>query len=85
VLSAENVLARRYFYPGCHRMEPYRSDARTAATSLPVTERLAESVFTLPTGLQIDEDDIRRIGEILASAIENAAAVRSWIGRRMAA
>jgi dTDP-4-amino-4,6-dideoxygalactose transaminase len=85
VLSAENVLARRYFYPGCHRMEPYRSDARTAATSLPVTERLAESVFTLPTGLQIDEDDIRRIGEILASAIENAAAVRGWIGRRMAA
>src|SRR6185437_1373130 len=25
ILRAENVLARRYFYPGCHRMEPYRS------------------------------------------------------------
>lgn len=25
LLHAENVLARRYFYPGCHRMEPYRS------------------------------------------------------------
>ena len=25
VLHAENVLARRYFYPGVHRMEPYRS------------------------------------------------------------
>ncbi len=25
VLTAENVLARRYFFPGCHRMEPYRS------------------------------------------------------------
>lgn len=24
-LWAENILARRYFYPGCHRMEPYRS------------------------------------------------------------
>ena len=23
-LHAENVLARRYFYPGCHRLEPYR-------------------------------------------------------------
>jgi len=23
ILHAENVLARRYFYPGCHRMEPY--------------------------------------------------------------
>src|SRR5438874_10904919 len=25
VLHAENVIARRYFYPGVHRMEPYRS------------------------------------------------------------
>ncbi|HEU4401699.1 MAG TPA: aminotransferase class I/II-fold pyridoxal phosphate-dependent enzyme, partial [Candidatus Polarisedimenticolia bacterium] len=25
VLNAENVLARRYFHPGCHRAEPYRS------------------------------------------------------------
>ncbi|HVM48660.1 MAG TPA: DegT/DnrJ/EryC1/StrS family aminotransferase, partial [Candidatus Acidoferrum sp.] len=24
-LHAENVLARRYFFPGCHRMEPYLS------------------------------------------------------------
>ena len=28
VLHAENVLARRYFYPGVHRMEPYRSFSR---------------------------------------------------------
>src|SRR5919201_6342915 len=25
ILWSENVLARRYFYPGCHRMEPDRS------------------------------------------------------------
>ena len=25
ILQAENILARRYFYPGCHQMEPYRS------------------------------------------------------------
>ena len=33
VLHAERVLARRYFYPGVHRMEPYRSyfPARRAA------------------------------------------------------
>src|SRR6202042_465590 len=23
VLWAENVIARKYFWPGCHRMEPY--------------------------------------------------------------
>ena len=27
VLQAEGVLARRYFHPGCHRAEPYRSRA----------------------------------------------------------
>ena len=31
VLHAENVLARRYFYPGCHEMEPYRSDQPTSS------------------------------------------------------
>ncbi len=25
VVGKEQVLARRYFYPGCHRMEPYRT------------------------------------------------------------
>ena len=27
VLAAENVLARRYFFPGCHRMDAYRDSA----------------------------------------------------------
>jgi dTDP-4-amino-4,6-dideoxygalactose transaminase len=85
VLVAENVLARRYFYPGCHRMEPYCSDAKMAATSLSVTERLADIVLALPTGLQLDDRGISRIGEILSEAIANAAAIRSRFGRRQAA
>jgi len=85
VLVAENVLARRYFYPGCHRMEPYLSDAKTAATSLSVTERLADTVLALPTGLQLDERGVTRITEILSDAIANADAIRSRPGRRHAA
>ncbi|HEX6187449.1 MAG TPA: aminotransferase class I/II-fold pyridoxal phosphate-dependent enzyme, partial [Pyrinomonadaceae bacterium] len=38
-LWAENVIARRYFYPGCHRMEPYRSER---SYQLPATEELAQ-------------------------------------------
>ena len=34
LLWAENVLARRYFYPGCHRMEPYRSAYPQGAPTL---------------------------------------------------
>src|SRR5438094_111807 len=48
ILSAENVMARRYFYPGCHRMEPYRSNL--PGLRLPETDRLAERVLCLPTG-----------------------------------
>ena len=35
VLWAENIVARRYFYPGCHRMEPYRSMPRTWVSTCP--------------------------------------------------
>jgi dTDP-4-amino-4,6-dideoxygalactose transaminase len=85
VLQADNVLARRYFSPGCHRMEPYCSDPLAAPRPLPVTERLAESVLALPTGLQLDESAVVRIGEIVSRAIEHAAAIRRQLGRRRAA
>ena len=42
ILEAENVKARRYFYPGCHRMEPYRSYFPHASLLLPETEKLVE-------------------------------------------
>jgi dTDP-4-amino-4,6-dideoxygalactose transaminase len=83
ILSAENVLARRYFYPGCHRMEAYRTGS--PLSSLPVTERLAGRVLALPTGLQLDGQVISRIGDILRTAVENAPAVRGRLSQRRAA
>jgi len=61
VLHAENVLARRYFSPGCHRVEPYRSMFPDVGSRLPVTERLAGSVLTLPTGTAVNRDDIVKV------------------------
>src|SRR6202043_4131884 len=57
-LHAENVMARRYFYPGCHRMEPYRSLFPHAGLLLPETERLSHSVLVLPTGTAVSEAEI---------------------------
>jgi dTDP-4-amino-4,6-dideoxygalactose transaminase len=76
VLHAENVLARRYFYPGCHRMEPYQSDYPDASRILPETERLAAQVLVLPTGTALEPEDIARIGQILRIAVRDAPAVR---------
>lgn len=70
ILRAENVLARRYFYPGCHRMEPYRSHFPHAGLVLPETERVAKRVLSLPTGTAVGPDEIRKICHILRLAIE---------------
>jgi dTDP-4-amino-4,6-dideoxygalactose transaminase len=85
VLSAENILARRYFFPGCHRMDAYRSSAEGAVPSLPVTEYLAERVLALPTGLQLDEASILQIADIVRTAVASAPAVRHHLGQRRAA
>jgi dTDP-4-amino-4,6-dideoxygalactose transaminase len=77
VLSTENVLARRYFFPGCHRMEPYRSYFPHAALILPETERLCRRVMLLPNGTSVDEPAISQICQIIRTAVSNAPAVRT--------
>jgi len=73
ILRADNVLARRYFYPGCHRMEPYRSYFPHAGLVLPETEKLTRRVLSLPTGTAVGPDEIRGICQILRVAILNSA------------
>jgi len=68
VLRAENVLARRYFYPGCHRMKPYAAMHEYANVNLPVTDDVGARVVVLPTGPQLTEDGIARIGGLLRRA-----------------
>jgi dTDP-4-amino-4,6-dideoxygalactose transaminase len=77
VLHAERVRARRYFFPGCHRMEPYRSYFPNAGLLLPVTERLVEQVLVLPTGTRVAPEDVAIICRIIRLAVENAEPIRS--------
>jgi dTDP-4-amino-4,6-dideoxygalactose transaminase len=76
VLWVEHVMARRYFYPGCHRMEPYRSYFPHAGLLLPDTEGLVRRVLTLPTGTAVDESIIGRVCDILRAAVDEAPRVR---------
>jgi dTDP-4-amino-4,6-dideoxygalactose transaminase len=71
ILWAENVLARRYFYPGCHRMQPYASSMPDVGSRLPVTERLASRVLVLPTGTAVSSEQIEIICEILRFAVSH--------------
>lgn len=78
VLWGENILARRYFHPGCHRLEPYR--AAWAGTTLPVTERLAGRTLVLPTGLQMDPAEASIVAECIQAAYAHAGVVRDRLG-----
>jgi dTDP-4-amino-4,6-dideoxygalactose transaminase len=71
VLHAEKVLARRYFYPGCHRMEPYRSFFPHAMLVLPQTQRLAQRVMALPTGTAVGPAEIQSICDIIRFLVAN--------------
>jgi len=77
LLWAEGVLARRYFYPGVHASEPYRSLDPNAGQGLPVTEALVERVLCLPTGSVLSEAEVAAICELIADAFAHGTAIRS--------
>jgi dTDP-4-amino-4,6-dideoxygalactose transaminase len=76
ILHAENIRARRYFYPGCHQMEPYRSYFPNAGLVLPETEKLTQKVLQLPTGTAIGEMEIEQICQIIRFAFAHAPEIR---------
>lgn len=73
VLVAEKVLARRYFYPGCHRVPPY---SERPLPELPVTDAALERCLSLPTGTAVAAEDVAAIGRIVRLAVASAPAVR---------
>ncbi len=82
VLWTENVLARRYFYPGCHQVEPYRSKFPDVGARLPETERITQRVMSLPTGTAVGEREIVKICQLVRIIVENGAAVRNQLKQR---
>jgi dTDP-4-amino-4,6-dideoxygalactose transaminase len=71
ILHAENILSRRYFFPGCHQMEPYRSLYPEAGARLPFTNNLVTRTLSLPSGTAVNEDDIRSVCQIIRLAVAN--------------
>ena len=74
-LHAENVLVRRYFWPGCHKMEPYCSMFLQAGDYLPITEEKAARVLVFPTGMAISQTEIDRIIMLCQRKTESLSAI----------
>jgi len=81
ILHAENVRARRYFYPGCHRMEPYRSFYPNAGFLLPETEGLVKRVLCLPSGTGVELNDVEAICAIIRLAVTHSADIMSALAK----
>lgn len=64
-LKSKNILARRYFWPGCHRMLPYRSFMPWANKLLPMTNEVARRVIVLPTGTAVTPEVATRVADIV--------------------
>ena len=82
VLWAENVRARRYFYPGCHRMEPYQTLYPRADRRLALTNRALTRVMTLPTGSAVSEEDIAGICSLTGFAVEHGDQITARLESR---
>ncbi|MEZ6020897.1 MAG: DegT/DnrJ/EryC1/StrS family aminotransferase [Planctomycetota bacterium] len=81
VLEADNVLARRYFFPGVHRMQPYSALQPQAWRVLPETERLCGRVMTVPTGTAVQRADIQRMCGLIRRAVSQSERVRARLAQ----
>jgi dTDP-4-amino-4,6-dideoxygalactose transaminase len=79
LLHAENLIARRYFYPGCHRSKPYAQLYPAAGAHLPITEALTEKVLLLPTGTAVSAEMIEAIGGLLGFVQTHAAFIQAAV------
>ena len=75
-LWAENVIARKYFWPGCHRMEPYRTLYPDAAGRLPHTDAVAARLLVLPTGTGVSHAEIEVLCDLLELMVRDGGSLR---------
>ena len=75
VLLKENVIARRYYYPGCHRMQPFKSQIPDDRAHLPVTEGIADSILCLPCFPDMEKESIEQIVDLLYRIYEQRSEI----------
>ncbi|MFT6047943.1 MAG: dTDP-4-amino-4,6-dideoxygalactose transaminase, partial [Arenicella sp.] len=82
ILHVENVIARRYFYPGCHQSAPYQKKKLDKIHALPFTEDINQRVLLLPNGSDISELQVDNVCDLLHFIIINAADITHALGNK---
>ena len=75
-LRQHQVLARRYFTPGCHRMAPYQSHG---PWHLPQTEAVCERLLALPNGTQLSAAMVQHICDLIRQCPRPQAGARQLL------
>lgn len=81
LLKAENVNARRYFYPSVHRSIPYVQELPQYLERLPHTDSVSASCIQLPIGAFVAMDSVGHICKILSRAHQVAPSILDKYGR----
>ncbi len=64
-LKEYNVISRRYFYPLCSNFQCYRDIPSAAASRLPIANKVADSVLSLPLHGRLPADHVEKICDII--------------------
>jgi dTDP-4-amino-4,6-dideoxygalactose transaminase len=81
-LHAENIIARRYFYPGTHKTIDFINSKDRGAYHLPVTDHLSETGLQLPLGSRVDGFSVERICEIIAAIQKSATGLSATYNKK---
>ena len=65
MLKAENIIARKYFYPLTNDIECYKDLSTSGSEKTPVAKHIADRVLTLPLYADLSLDDVDRICDVI--------------------
>lgn len=74
-LLAENVICRRHFFPGVHRLDTYASLPSARTERLPGTELLCQRILQLPSGQEVSVADAGRVCQLIGEILRNRDAI----------
>ncbi|HEX2925842.1 MAG TPA: DegT/DnrJ/EryC1/StrS family aminotransferase, partial [Ruminiclostridium sp.] len=64
-LKEYNVISRRYFYPLCSNFQCYRDLPSAAPSRLPIANKVADTVLSLPLHGRLPADYVEKMCDII--------------------
>lgn len=81
ILTTENVMARRYFWPCCHGMLPYREENPDAGLSLPVSNSVVSGIIVLATSEGTTLSQVEFVCGIIRRPLQQADRLKAHFTR----